>query len=103
TKKEETVQDLHLSYQNASGNTSSGDTTQNYYFTPFIITDENSKAMYGLHPAPQDLQDDRFKDPESMARYARSQFVSEPKISIEVVMDTNEMPIPGETKYLTIQ
>lgn len=102
TKRTETVQDLHLSYDDSGSSTpTSGDTTQQYYFQPFTITDERSKELWGLHPAA-DLQDDRFKDPQAMAKYARTQLVTDPKVTIEIVMHTNEMPIPGETRHLTI-
>ncbi|MBV0920963.1 phage tail protein [Limosilactobacillus reuteri] len=79
-------------------------TTQqtHYYFQPFTLTDEHSKNEWGLHPASSILQDDRFKDPEAMKEYARTQFVLEPSVSIEIILNTNEMPIPGEQVYLTI-
>lgn len=73
-----------------------------YYFQPFTITDERSKDEWGLHPANAPLQDDRFKDPTAMERYARTQLVLDPAVSIEVVMDTNEVPVQGEQRYLTI-
>lgn len=101
TKKTETVENLHLSYSDGSGGTST-QTAQQYYFQPFIITDNNSWNEWGPHPAPNDLQDDRFKDPESMRKYAVKQLVPEPKISVEVVMKNNEMPIIGEQRNLTI-
>lgn len=79
------------------------DSTQtHYYFQPFTLTDEHSKDEWGLHPASSILQDDRFKDANAMKEYARTQFVLEPSVSIEIVLNTNEMPIPGEQVYLTI-
>ncbi len=73
-----------------------------YYFEPFTLTDEHSKEEWGLHPASSILQDDRFKDADAMKEYARAQLVLEPSVSIEIVLNTNEMPIPGEQVYLTI-
>ena len=79
------------------------DSTQtHYYFQPFTLTDEHSKDEWGLHPASSILQDDRFKDADAMKEYARTQLVLEPSVSIEIVLNTNEMPIPGEQVYLTI-
>lgn len=79
------------------------DSTQtHYYFQPFTLTDEHSKDEWGLHPASSILQDDRFKDANAMREYARTQLVLEPSVSIEIVLNTNEMPIPGEQVYLTI-
>lgn len=79
------------------------DSTQtHYYFPPFTLTDEHSKDEWGLHPASSILQDDRFKDANAMREYARTQLVLEPSVSIEIVLNTNEMPIPGEQVYLTI-
>ena len=37
-----------------------------------------------------------------MEKYARKQLVLDPAVSIEIVMDTNEVPVPGEQRYLTI-
>lgn len=73
-----------------------------YYFQPFTLTDEHSKDEWGLHPASSILQDDRFKDANAMREYARTQLVLEPSVSIEIVLNANEMPIPGEQVYLTI-
>ena len=73
-----------------------------YYFQPFTLTDEHSVEEWGLHPASSILQDDRFKDANAMREYARTQLVLEPSVSIEIVLNTNEMPIPGEQVYLTI-
>ena len=79
------------------------DSTQtHYYFQPFTLTDEHSKDEWGLHPASSILQDDRFKDADAMKEHARTQLVLEPSVSIEIVLNTNEMPIPGEQVYLTI-
>ena len=79
------------------------DSTQtHYYFPPFTLTDEHSKDEWGLHPASSILQDDRFKDANAMREYARTQLVLEPSVSIEIVLITNELPIPGEQVYLTI-
>lgn len=79
------------------------DSTQtHYYFQPFTLTDEHSKDEWGLHPASSILQDDRFKDANAMREYARTQLVLEPSVSIEIILNTNEMPIPGEQVYLTI-
>lgn len=73
-----------------------------YYFQPFTITDLRSRDEWGLHPANAPLQDDRFKDPAAMEKYGRKQLVLDPAVSIEIVMETNEMPVPGEQRYLTI-
>ena len=86
---------------NYSSSSSTDDTNQQYYFQPFLITDENSKNSWGLHPGA-DIQDDRFKDPDSMKKYAMKQLVPDPSITVEIVMDDNQMPIPGETQTLII-
>ena len=72
-----------------------------YYFQPFIVQDDHSIEMWGLHPG-EDVQDDRFKDPDSMRKYALTQLVSDPVISVEVITETNLVPVPGEEVYLTI-
>lgn len=72
-----------------------------YYFQPFIVQDDHSIEMWGLHPG-EDVQDDRFKDPDSMRKYALTQLVPDPVISVEVITETNLVPVPGEEVYLTI-
>ncbi|HJG17647.1 phage tail protein, partial [Limosilactobacillus vaginalis] len=101
TKKDEVVDNLHLNYvDNYSGSTADTGTAQ-YYFQPFIISDQNSIDQWGLHPGA-DVQDDRFKDANSMKAYARKQLVTDPTITVEVTEDGNRMPIPGEVRPLTI-
>lgn len=72
-----------------------------YYFQPFIVQDDHSIEIWGLHPG-EDVQDDRFKDPDSMRKYALTQLVPDPVISVEVITETNLVPVPGEEVYLTI-
>lgn len=84
-----------------SNDNSSSSNQESYYFQPFIVQDDHSIDMWGLHPG-DDVQDDRFKDPESMKKYALTQLVPDPVISIEVITETNLTPVPGEEAYLTI-
>lgn len=84
-----------------SNDDSSSSNQESYYFQPFIVQDDHSIDMWGLHPG-DDVQDDRFKDPESMKKYALTQLVPDPVISIEVITETNLTPVPGEEVYLTI-
>ena len=84
-----------------SDDNSSSSTKESYYFQPFIVQDNHSIETWGLHPG-EDVQDDRFKDPESMKKYAMTQLVPDPVITIEVITDTNLVPVPGEEVYLTI-
>lgn len=107
TKKIEQVPQatIHFGFDSPTTSTpapsSTTTTAQQYYFQPFILQDDASIARWGLHPGP-DVTDDRFKDPDSMKKYALTQFVLDPVISVEVVHDTNTVPIPGEEVYLTI-
>lgn len=103
TKKVEQVPVATISFNDdySSSSTSSNDTSQQYYFQPFILQDDESINRWGLHPGP-DVQDDRFKDSQSMKSYAQKQLVTDPVISVEVTMHDNMVPIPGEQAYLTI-
>lgn len=103
TKKVEQVPVATISFHDdySSSSTSSNDTSQQYYFQPFILQDDESIKRWGLHPGP-DVQDDRFKDSQSMRNYAQKQLVTDPVISVEVTMHDNMVPIPGEQAYLTI-
>ncbi|MCM1235147.1 MAG: phage tail protein [Ruminococcus flavefaciens] len=84
-----------------SSSSDSSSTTEQYYFQPFIISDQQSIDNWGLHPG-SDIQDDRFKDPEAMKKYGMKQLVPDPTITVEIVGDDNSMPIPGEIRTLTI-
>ena len=103
TKEVEQVPVATISFHDdySSSSTSSNDTSQQYYFQPFILQDDESIDRWGLHPGP-DVQDDRFKDAQSMKSYAQKQLVTDPVISVEVTMHDNMVPIPGEQAYLTI-
>ena len=84
-----------------SDDDSSSSDKESYYFQPFIVQDNHSIDLWGLHPG-EDVQDDRFKDPESMKKYALKQLVPDPVITVEVITYTNDVPVPGEEVYLTI-
>ena len=84
-----------------SADDSSSSDKESYYFQPFIVQDNHSIDLWGLHPG-EDVQDDRFKDPESMKKYALKQLVPDPVITVEVITYTNDVPVPGEEVYLTI-
>lgn len=103
TKNVEQVPVATISFHDdySSSSTSSNDTSQHYYFQPFILQDDESIERWGLHPGP-DVQDDRFKDSQSMKSYAQKQLATDPVISVEVTMHDNVVPIPGEQAYLTI-
>lgn len=91
---------FHDDYSSSSA-VSVTNTTEQYYFQPFILQDDLSIERWGLHPG-EDIQDDRFKDATSMRDYGIKQLVTDPTISVEVVMDGNVVPVPGEQAYLII-
>ena len=102
TKKTEVIEDEHITYHdNFSSGSTTTDATEQYYFQPFIVQDDHSIQQWGLHPG-EDISDERFKDPNAMKNYALKQMSTDPTISVEVVMDDNTQPIPGEQAYLTI-
>ena len=101
TKKVEMAPTESITVSDSYTSSNNTDTSQQYYFQPFLVTDEESKNTWGLHPG-DDIQDDRFKDPESMKQYALKQLVPDPAITVEIVMDDNQMPIPGEERTLII-
>lgn len=89
------------SSDDSSNDDDSSTETESYYFPPFIVQDNHSIELWGLHPG-DDVQDERFKDPKAMEKYALTKLTPEPVISVEVVADTNILPVPGEQVYLTI-
>lgn len=105
TKKVEDVPQATLTfkddYSSSSTSGSSMDANATYYFQPFLIEDQVSIDQWGLHPG-EDVQDDRFKDPDSMKKYGMKQLVPDPVISVEITMDGNVVPVPGEQAYLSI-
>lgn len=102
TKRVEQVPVATISFHDDyTSSTTSTQTSEQYYFQPFIIQDNESISRWGLHPGA-DVQDDRFKDPEAMKNYGMKQLVTDPVISVEITQDTNTVPVPGEEAYLTI-
>lgn len=73
-----------------------------YYFDPFLVTDNDSVQKWGLHPG-DDVSNDRFTDKEAMQKYALSQMVAEPSLSISVTSEVNQKPIAGEVVRLEIR
>ena len=69
-----------------------------YYFEPFLVSNQNSINKWGLHPG--DVSDERFTDKSAMQTFAMSQLSPEPTLTIEVTEITNEKPQLGEIKRL---
>ena len=102
SKKVENVPQATITFRDDySSSSSSGTTNAQYYFQPFIVEDQESINQWGLHPG-EDVQDDRFKDPAAMRKYGAKQLTPEPVISVEITMDGNFVPVPGEQAYLSI-
>lgn len=70
-----------------------------YYFEPFLVTDQKSVTEWGLHPG-DDLSDERFTDKDAMKNYAISQLMPQPTLSIEVTELDNEIPSLLEIRRL---
>ena len=70
-----------------------------YYFEPFLVTDQQSVAEWGLHPG-DNLSDERFTDAHAMKAYALSQLSPDPVLSIEVTELEREKPLLGEIRRL---
>lgn len=75
--------------------TDSTDTDPQYYFEPFMVVDQDSVDKWGECPGA-DITDDRFKDAASMKTYATSQLTPEPALTLDITMNTNTRPMPGE-------
>ena len=71
TKKEEQVPVATISFHDDySSSTANTQTSEQYYFQPFIVQDDLSIERWGLHPGA-DVQDERFKDPDAMKAYVQ--------------------------------
>ncbi|WP_186738736.1 phage tail protein [Latilactobacillus curvatus] len=86
------------------GKTKESDNTDatEYYFPPHLVSNQDSIDKWGLHPAA-DISDDRFTDSGAMDRYALTQLIPEPTLTIDVTYDGNEKPIAGELRRLEIR
>lgn len=86
------------------GKTKESDNTDvtEYYFPPHLVSNQDSINKWGLHPA-DDIPDDRFTDSGAMDRYALTQLIPEPTLTIDVTYDGNEKPIAGELRRLEIR
>lgn len=87
----------------ASGKTkenSDGDSDKTeYYFEPFLVTDQASVNEWGLHPG-DDVSDERFTDKAAMKTFALSQLTPQPTLVIDVSELVNEEPTLGEIRRL---
>lgn len=80
-------------------NTNGDSAKVEYYFEPFLVTNQKSVAEWGLHPG-EDVSDERFTDPDAMETYALSQLILNPILSIEVTELKQEKPLLGEVRRL---
>lgn len=84
-------------------NDSSSDSdTEQYYFEPHIVQDDDSIANWDELPG-EDISDDRFTDITSMDAYAKTQFVTDPSLSFDITMNSNDKPVPGELVRVEIR
>ena len=81
--------------ENSDGNS---DKTE-YYFEPFLVTDQASVNEWGLHPG-DDVSDERFTDKSAMKTFALSQLTPQPTLAIDVSELVNEEPTLGEIRRL---
>ena len=82
------------------GSDTATQTSEEYYFQPFLVTDEKSVAEWGLQPGP-DLVDERFHDAESMRKYALTTLKPDPTLTIEVSLKGNKF-VPKQGEILKI-
>lgn len=81
--------------ENSDGNS---DKTE-YYFEPFLVTDQASVNEWGLHPG-EDVPDERFIDKDAMKTFALSQLTPQPTLVIDISELGNEEPTLGEIRRL---
>lgn len=89
-----------MAYGKQKENTDSDKTE--YYFEPFLVTDQKSVSEWGLHPG-DDVSDERFTDKNAMKAYVLSQLKPEPTLSIDVTEMDNEAPTLGEIYRLEVR
>lgn len=80
-------------------NTSGDSGKTEYYFEPFLVTDQASVNEWGLHPG-DDVSDERFTDQAAMKTFALSQLTPQPTLVIEISELSNEEPTLGEIRRL---
>lgn len=89
-------------YGKQKDNSSTDSDKTEYYFKPFLVTDDQSVKQWGLHPG-DDISDERFTDTNAMRAYALSKLTAQPTLTIEVAEQTNEQPTLGEIRRLEIR
>ena len=71
-----------------------------YYFKPFLVTDDSSVSQWGLHPG-EDVPDERFVDADKLRTFVlNNKLTPQPTLSIEVTGITNEEPNLCEIRRL---
>lgn len=81
---------------------SSNSDTEQYYFEPHIVQDDDSILRWDERPG-EDISDDRFTDAAAMEAYAKTQFVTDPSLSFDITMNSNDKPVPGELVRVEIR
>lgn len=76
--------------------------SENYYFQPFLVKDEDSIKRWGVFEG-DDITSDTIQDPETMKKYALSQLHPNPDLSITVTKMDNQKPIIGDIVRLEIK
>lgn len=91
-----------MAYGKQKESADSHSNTTEYYFEPFLVTNEKSVGEWGLHPG-ENISDERFTDKSAMQTYALSQLTPEPTLTIEIKELTNEQPVLSEVRRLEIR
>ncbi|KRM92866.1 minor structural protein [Loigolactobacillus rennini DSM 20253] len=89
-------------YGKQKENTGTDSDKTEYYFTPFLVTDEQSVKQWELHPG-DDLSDERFTDPNAMRASALAKMTSDPPLTIETSEQRAGEPALMEIRRLEIR
>lgn len=89
-------------YGKQKENTGTDSDKTEYYFTPFLVTDEQSVKQWELHPG-DDISDERFTNASTMRAYALAKMTSEPPLTIETSEQRAGEPALMEIRRLEIR
>lgn len=78
------------------------DSTPQYYFDPFYVSDSNSIAKYGVHDGG-DVTDDSLTNADIAKTYATNLLVPQPSLSITVNEISDQVPTMFEVRRLEIR
>lgn len=81
---------------------STTESSENYYFAPFYYVNQESNERWGTFVG-DDITSETIQNKDQMKQYADAQFKLNPDLSVQVTLDNNRKPDPGDMVRIEIK